>query len=251
MDFFHLTPTQWILAGFAAISVGISKSGFGGVGILTVALMAALMSGHERESTGVVLPLLITGDLLATRAFRGHVRWPVLIRLLPPAMIGVCIGFFWMRGLSNTGFKPMIGWIVLALAALQFFRQIQPGIFQTIPHRRDFAWAVGITAGITTMLANAAGPIMALYFLAVQLPKLEFVATAAWYFLIVNLFKVPFSANLGFIRPESLLFNAALIPLVALGIASGRFFLHRLDQKLFEQLLLGLIGLTALHLIFF
>ena len=107
----------------------------------------------------------------------------------------------------------------------------------------------GIGAGITTMLANAAGPIMTLYFLAVALPKLEFVATAAWFFLIVNLCKVPLSTNLGLIHPGSLLFNAALTPFVALGILTGRFFMHRINQKAFEYLLLILSALTALHLI--
>ena len=99
------------------------------------------------------------------------------------------------------------------------------------------------------MLANAAGPIMTLYFLAVQLPKLEFVATAAWFFLIINCSKVPLSANLGLITPGTLAFNAALAPFVALGIVAGRFLLHRLDQKRFEMLLLVLTALTALHLI--
>ncbi len=251
MDFFHLTLEQWLLAILAALFVGISKAGFGGFGMLTVALMATLMKGHELESTGIVLPMLICGDLLAVRAFRGHVRWPILLGLLPPAVAGVLAGFFWMSGLSNVGFKPVIGWIVLALVGLQLFRQFRPVLFQHVPHTRTFAWLAGTSAGFTTMVANAAGPIMTLYLLAVQLPKLAFVGTGAWYFLIVNLIKVPFSASLGFITPNSLLFNAALIPAVAAGLFTGRYFLHRIDQTFFERLLLALTALTALHLIIF
>lgn len=251
MDFFNLTFGQWFMAVLAAFCVGLSKSGFGGVGMFTVALMASVMRGHELQSTGVVLPLLICGDLFAVRAFRRHARWPLLIRILPPALVGVCLGFFWIRQMSNASFRPLIGGIVLFLTALQLWRQARPGLFQSVPHSRWFAWAVGIGAGVTTMLANAAGPIMTLYFLAVALPKMEFVATAAWYFLIVNVFKIPFSANLGFIRPDSLCFNLLLVPAVALGIAGGRFLIHRIDQTVFERLLLALTALAAVHLILF
>jgi len=250
MDFSHLTSQQWLLAVLAALLVGLAKSGFSGVGMLILVLMANVMRGHERESTGVVLPLLICGDLFAAHAFHRHVRWPTLWRMLPPAAVGVCIGFFWMRTLSNTGFKPLIGVIVLTLSALHILRENLPGKFQNIPHSPWFVWTLGITAGITTMLANAAGPIVTLFFLAVALPKLEFVATGSLFFLAVNLFKMPFSMNLGFITPPSLVFNAALIPFVALGLFGGKFLIHRIKQSLFEQILLVLTVLTALHLIF-
>jgi len=250
MDLFHLAPLQWFLAVLAAFSIGLSKSGFGGVGLLSVALMAAVMHGHERESTGVVLPLLVCGDLFAVRAFRRHVRWSQVFRMLPPALIGIVLGYVWIQNLSNAGFKPVVGWIVIGLVALQIWRQVRTDSFQHIPHTRWFAWSAGMGSGVTTMLANAAGPIMTLYFLAIELPKLEFVATAAWFFLIVNLCKVPLSANLGLIYPGSLLFNVVLTPFVALGILSGRSLVHRIDQRTFETLLLVLSTLTALHLIF-
>ena len=250
MDFSHLSCQQWLLAGLAALLVGLAKSGFGGVGLLVLLLMTSVMRGHERESTGVVLPLLLCGDLLATHVFRRHVQWPMLFRMLPPAGVGVLLGFFWMRTLSNTGFKPLIGLIVLGLVALHFLRERMPERFQAVPHSPWFVWTLGIAAGITTMLANAAGPIVTLFFLAVALPKLEFVATGALFFLAVNLFKIPFSLNLGFITPASLSFNAALIPGVALGILGGKFLLHRINQSRFEKIMLLLTALTALHLIF-
>ena len=109
MDFFHLTAQQWLLAILAALSVGLGKSGFGGVGMLSVALMAAVMRGHERESTGVVLPLLVCGDLFAVRAFRQHVRWPLVFRMLPPALLGIGLGYLWIKNLSDADFKPVVG----------------------------------------------------------------------------------------------------------------------------------------------
>jgi hypothetical protein len=125
----------------------------------------------------------------------------------------------------------------------------RPEWFLHVPHARWFVWSIGLLAGVTTMLANAAGPIMALYFLAASLPKLEFVGTSAWYFLIVNAFKVPFSARLGLIRPDTLLLNAALAPLIALGILAGRWLVHRVPQRLFDVLLLAFAAIAALRLI--
>lgn len=250
MDFAHFTSQQWLLAVLAALLVGVAKSGFTGVGMLILVIMAHVMRGYERESTGVVLPLLVCGDLLAAHAFHRHVRWRMLFRMLPPAAVGIVIGYFWLGRLSNTGFKPLIGVLILLLCALHLARQRFPDRFQEVPHSTWFVWLLGIAAGVTTMLANVAGPIMTLFFLAVALPKLELVATGALFFLAVNLFKIPFSMNLGFITAPSLVFNATLLPFVALGLFGGKWLIHRIDQRLFEQVLLGLTTLTALNLIF-
>ena len=251
MDISHFTLQQWLLATLAALMVGLAKSGFSGVGMLILVLMALVMPGHEMESTGVVLPLLVCGDVFASRAFYRHVQWPMLFRMLPPAMIGVVIGFFWMKHMSNTGFKPLIGCIVLGLTILHVIRQNLPGRLQNVPHSLWFIWSMGIAAGITTMIANAAGPIVTLFVLAVALPKLEFVGTGDLFFLTINLFKIPFSAKLNFITLSSLGINLALVPFVFLGILGGRFLLHRMNQHLFEKVLLALTALTALHLIFY
>ncbi|HWL51590.1 MAG TPA: sulfite exporter TauE/SafE family protein [Chthoniobacteraceae bacterium] len=249
--FSHWGVGQWALAAFAAYLIGLSKSGWGGLGMLTVVIMASLMKGQERESTGVVLPLLIAGDLMAVRAYRGQANWPQVLRILPPAALGVVLGYFILRGMSSDLLKPVIGWIVLALTLLQWLRQRCPQRFAGVPESRGFAWAMGTGAGVTTMLANAAGPMMGLYFLAIGLPKLQLVGTAAWYFLTVNLFKVPFSAQLGLIGGGSLLFNLCLLPAVAAGILSGRAILRRVNQTFFERFLLLTAALAALHLILF
>jgi len=250
LDFSHFTTQQWVLAGAAALFAGLAKSGFNGVGMLVMILMAYAMQGHEKESTGVVLPLLLCGDFFATRAFYRDVRWKMLFRMLPPAAVGICLGYLWMGRLDNATFKPLIGGIVLTLTGLHLLRQARPGAFDTVPNSPWFVWSMGITAGITTMLANAAGPIVTLFFLAVGLPKMAFVATGALFFLIVNLLKTPFSVHLQFITLPSLAFNAALVPLVALGLFGGRQLLHRIDQRVFEKFLLVLTTLSALHLIF-
>ena len=243
----HLTPLDWLLAVGGAVGIGVAKSGFSGVSMLHVLIFASLFGA--RDSTGVVLPMLIVGDVLAVRTFRQHARWDYIRRLLPPAALGVVAGALLVRWLGEAQYRPLIGAIILALTALQLLRLWRPALFERVPHTHWFAWTMGLLVGVTTMLANAAGPIAALYLLAVALPKLEFAGTSAWLFLIINCFKVPFSAALGLIHADTLLLNAALIPAIAAGLFAGRWLVHRIPQRLFDALLLGFAALAALRLV--
>jgi uncharacterized protein len=245
----HLTLTQWLLAATAAACLGIGKAGLVGLSLVHVVVFAFLFDA--RNSTGVVLPMLLAGDVCAVSAYHQHARWNYIRRMLPPACVGVTIGALLMRRISNDAFRPVIGWIILTLTLLQVIRMQRPGWFESVPHSRMFAWGIGLLAGITTMLANAAGPVFAIYCLALSLPKLEMVGTNAWFFFIINAFKVPFSAGLGLIRRETLLLNAALIPIVVAGVLGGRWLVYRLPQRVFDLLLLCFAAIAALRLIGF
>jgi uncharacterized protein len=254
-----LSLLEWLLAMVAAFGIGLSKSGLAGVSLMHVVIFAFLFGA--RDSTGVVLPMLIVGDLCAVAAYRDHVRWDYVARMLPPALLGVLIGWGVMFALGDPGkatspqgthfdiYKPVIGGIILSLTAIQLARLWKPAWFEKIPHALWFAWSLGLLAGVTTMLANAAGPIMALYFLAVALPKQEFVGTSAWFFLIVNALKIPFSVQLGLIHGSTLLLNALLVPMIFLGLLAGRSLVRHIPQKVFDTLLLIFTTLAGLKLL--
>ena len=244
----HLSIFQWLLAGAAALGVGLSKSGLAGIGLFHVIVFAFLFGA--RESTGYVLPLLVAGDICAVVALHQHVRWEYVRRMLPPACLGVILAALSMGWISDAAFKPVIGWIVLALALMQAARLRWSNWMGAVPHTRSAVWVIGLIAGGATMLANAAGPVVALYCLAVGLPKFEVVGTLAWFFLIVNIFKLPFSAGLGLIRTETLLVAVVLLPIVVTGVFSGRWIVHRLPQRVFDVLMLGFAVLAAMRLIF-
>jgi uncharacterized membrane protein YfcA len=243
----ELSTAQWLLSILGAFGIGVAKSGFAGVSLLHVLVFAMLFGA--RDSTGVVLPMLIVGDVCAVTAFHQHARWDFIRKMLPPACLGVIAGWLLMHRLNEAAFKPLIGWIILGLAALQIARTQRPNWFSQVPHTPWFAWTMGMMAGVTTMLANAAGPVMALYFLAIALPKLEFVGTSAWFFLSINLFKVPFSAGLGLIHQQTLLFNAVLIPAIVLGLLIGRWLVTRIPQVIFDALVLGFVCIAAVKMI--
>ena len=242
-----LSTAQWLLAVAGALGLGISKAGFPGMSLVHVVAFAFIFGA--RTSTGIILPMLIAADVVAVRAFRQHAQWVFIRRMLPPTIGGVLLGGALLGRLDEALFEPVIGAIVLVLIGLQVARMARPGLFADVPHSRAFVWTMGLLAGVTTMLANAAGPIFVLYALAVGLPKYELVGTGALFFFLVNLSKVPLSAALGLIGPQTLSLNLVLLPVVFSGIAIGRWLTHRVPQRLFDGLLLAFAAVAALRLV--
>lgn len=242
-----LSPGDWTLAALAAAGIGIAKSGFSGFSLIQITIFASVFG--SKESLGLLLPLLIVGDVSAVTAFRRHARWEYVRRLLPPAIVGIVAGWILLDYLDELAVKRMIGGIVLSLALLQAVRMWKPSWFDHLPHSRWFAITLGLVAGMTTMLANAAGPIVAIYLVAVGLPKYEFVGTSAWFFLIVNVIKLPFSTTLGLIRPDTLMINLVLAPAVVIGLLAGKKLVQYVPQKLFDMLLLTFAAVAGLRMV--
>ena len=229
---------EWFVAGFCAFVLGISKCGLAGMGSLAVPLMAMIMPA--KASTGVLLPLIIMADVCGACCFHRHVNWRLLLKLFPSAIVGIVIGFFLMREpwMNDQVIRKTIGVIVAFMAMLSIIMKKRP-LKIGEKEGKDvrtlvFATIFGIFAGITTMLANAAGPIMLIYLLLMKLPKTEYIGTAAWYFAILNWLKVPFMVHLGLINPNSLLFNAKLIPFVLMGACLGYWSVKKLTEQTFR-----------------
>jgi len=244
---FNLTFYQWLVVALSAVMIGLSKTGLPGIGILAIPLMAWVLPA--RASTGVVLPMLIFADFFAVGYYRRFAVWSKLVRLLPWAAVGVFLGYLALGRVNDQQLKPIIGGIVLVMLALNF-RSNYGKEDRPVPDWWWFAALFGLLAGVTTMMANAAGPVMAIYLLAMRLPKNEFIGTGAWYFLLVNCFKVPFSAHLGLINSQSFHFNLVLFPLVALGALGGIKLLKRIPEKTFNYAVQGLAALAAVGLLF-
>ncbi len=241
----ELTNVQWISVILAAGLIGFSKTGIPGAGILVVPLLAAVMPA--RQSTGFLLPILCLADILAILYWRKHVEWKQLGRLLPSAVVGIAAGFFAMGKITDRQLMPLIGILILALLVLTIWRNRRTAP-DSIPTSRSFAAGMGILAGITTMMANAAGPITNIYLLAMKLDKKQFIGTAAWFFWAVNLIKIPFSLKLQLITPNSLLTNLALLPAILTGGLAGICLMHRIPQNLFNAAITGLAVFAAAYL---
>jgi uncharacterized membrane protein YfcA len=243
---------QWVVAVVAAVLVGVGKTGVSGLGMLPVAIYAQLVPA--KQASGLLLPLLIVGDVVAVLSYRHHARWSHLLRLMPWTAAGVLVGYFAMGRIDDRQARVMTGCIILVLAALHVFRKWQKGgkpagVEEETTHPALMP-VTGILAGFTTLIANAAGPLMAMYLLAMRLPKMEFVGTAAIFFLVLNTFKVPFMMDLGLINLGSLTTNLWLMPAVVAGALLGRKLLARLNQRWFENLALGLAAAAGVKLLF-
>ncbi len=213
------------------------------------------MALPAKQATGLVLPLLIVGDIYAVASYHRHTVWRHLWRLFPWTALGVGLGTLALGRLDDAAVRRLIGGIILAMFALHLWRRWQArrgrgdeALAAAVP--AGVGAAVGVLAGFTTQVANAAGPVMILYLFAMGLPKLEFIGTGAVFFLCLNLFKVPFMAGLGMITPASLAANALLAPAVLAGAFAGRWLVQRINQRWFEIIVLGLTLAAGLKLLF-
>ncbi|MDR1512913.1 MAG: sulfite exporter TauE/SafE family protein, partial [Propionibacteriaceae bacterium] len=230
----------WAVAVAAALVAGLAKTAIGNLALLTAVVFAQLLP--TKDSTGVVLLLFLTGDLVAVWVYRRSVDWRLIGRLIVPVAVGIGLGAFFLEAVSDTVLKKTIGAITLVLLVLGFWPD------KLSARRRPVAHAYGGLSGFTTMVANMGGPAMSLYLLAARFDKLKFLGTTAWFFFAVNSVKVPVSIRLGIVRWEMLPLAFALAPAVLIGTWMGRIVVQRLDQKTFERLVLAFVAVSAVYL---
>jgi hypothetical protein len=249
-------PIFWSFVAVAVVIQGISKSGFGGgAGILSVPLMMLVMPAPLVAAT--LLPLLILCDMNAIYHHRSNCDWRVLRQVYLPSIAGIVIGaaIWWHIGEEGVGayegyIKQFVGVIAILFslyilakeAALQWIERYKPG--------PAAGWGFGVTAGVTSTIAHAAGPIVSLFVFAQGLGKTLFVGTVAWTFTLINLTKLPFYIGVGLIRKDVLLFGLVLVPLIPVGSWLGHWMHHRVPERPFNRIILVLTLLAAIQLLF-
>ncbi|MFF4354065.1 sulfite exporter TauE/SafE family protein [Streptomyces sp. NPDC001530] len=241
MTLWHISIWEFAALAAAALLVGFSKTAVSGANTVSLAIFAAVLPA--RASTGVLLPILIVGDVLAVLTYRRHAHWPTLWRLFPAVAGGVVFGTLFLMWADDGDVRTSIGAILLLMAAVTMWRRRaaqdeEPDSVVTRTGRIK-ARSYGVLGGFTTMVANAGGPVMSMYLLSAGFRKLGFLGTSAFFFLIVNASKVPFSVGLGLIDGHSLLLDAALALFVVPGAFIGKWAVNRINQLLFERLVIA------------
>lgn len=246
---FDFSLLDWVIVIICALFVGFSKSGLPNLVILVVTLIMFVFPA--RESVGILLPMLLIGDLFAVTYYRRNVVWKYLTNLIPWVLMGILAGFFVLQYVNDEQLKPIIGVIVLIMIALNVVRERLGSKFnEMLPTSLTFTILMGVLGGFTTMVGNAAGAIMTIYLLVKGLPKKEFVGTGAWFFLSVNIIKFPFYMYLGLITTESLTFNLTMAPVIILGAIIGVKVLPLIPQHVFTILILVLATIGGINLLF-
>ena len=258
----------------ASVLVGLAKTSVGGLGLLAVAVFAAVLP--SRSSTGVLLPLLLVGDVMAVRSYRAHADWKALWRLMPAVGVGIGLGTVFLARVDDVVMRHTLGWVLLGLIAMQLGLQRRrsrgprpapattaaaaittstadtdhaPGENPQPGTHRAAYWGYGSLSGFTTMVANSGGPAMSLYLLSARYSMLGYLGTYSWFFFLVNAFKVPFSVGLHLIDLRSLWLDLLLMPAVVLGGLLGRRLIGHVNQRLFDRLVIVTTVLGALNLL--
>ena len=240
---------QYLLIATGAFAVGLGKGGLPGVGNVTVVLMALALPA--RASVGVLLPILISADIVAVIVYRRHANWSYIVKLAPWTIAGVLVGYFVFSFVDDQTVRILIGSILLSMTAIHFLRKWlrDSSKEDRLPHHPAFAGATGIIGGFATMIANAAGPVAALYFIASGLPKYAYIGTSAWFFFLVNLFKVPFMMDLGIIHFDSLGLSASFMLYSVMGALIAPYVVKFINQRVFEILIWVFVVIGGLKLI--
>lgn len=241
-----LNMIQWLLAGLCGFMVGLSKAGVMGTQMLNVPIMAGIFGG--KPSVGLVLPMLITADIFAVTYYKRYAQWKYILKLLPWAFAGIIVGVIFGNAISDTQFKRAIGLMVILFLALMIWQDTRKKDV-SVPDYWWFSAIMGLAGGFSTMVGNAAGPVMAMYLLSMRLPKNSYIGTSAWFYFIVNLFKVPF--HIFFwktIHLQSLSFDLIMIPPIVLGALLGIRIVKFIPEKSYRIFIIVVTFVAALFL---
>ena len=243
----EISTTSWILSFLAAFVIGMSKAGIKGIAIINVTFMA--IAFEAKQSTGIVLPLLVVADVFAVIYYNRHTQWSYVAKFLPWMILGIILGSYVGMDLPEKTFKIGMAIIIfLVLAIIVWWDQKN---MKNVPTHWAFASGVGTLAGFTTMVGNLAGPISNIYFLAMRLPKNQFIGTAAWLFLIINVFKLPFHFFIwNTISTDTLLLDLKLIPGIIVGFVLGIKLVKMINEAFFRKMILVLTALGAIIILF-
>jgi len=238
---YHFSPTEWVLILFAAFIIGLTKGGVKGVDMLSVTVMAIVFG--SKSSTGIVLPLLCFADIAAVAYYNRHAQWKYFWKITPWMAIGVLMGVYFGKEMNEVIFKKVMAVIILITIGIVLYMEYRKS--KEIPQHPLFAASTGLAAGFTTMIGNLAGAFSNLYFLAMRLTKNDFIGTAAWIFLFMNLFKLPFQVfywkN---ITAASFKLDLVLIPALAIGFIAGAKLVKKIEDEQYRKIviILTLIG---------
>ncbi|MEC7849232.1 MAG: sulfite exporter TauE/SafE family protein, partial [Candidatus Neomarinimicrobiota bacterium] len=211
-----------------------------GLGMIVVPVMANIFGA--KSSTGILLLLLIMADFFGVRYYHMHADMRQLVKLIPSTIIGIVTGVFVGDQISDEYFQLLLV-IVIISGVLMTVIKVE------IKERKIFSIIVGFLGGFVTMIGNAAGPIMSIYFLSMGFNKNKFIGTAAWFFLFVNLFKVPFHIFIwNTIDLEIFLFDLSLFPLILIGAIIGVWIVKKIPEKPYKIFVIVSVVLSTFNL---
>ena len=236
-------PWQIAAVIVSGLFIGMGKTGLNGMNSVMVPLLA--LTFGAKESTGIVLPMLAFADIMAVIWYRRSAEWKYVVRLLPWALGGLALAIFVEQFIPARGFKYMMGFCIFSGLGVMLWNESR-GKDANVPQGWWFSAMFGLLGGFTTMIGNAAGPIMSVFLLSMRLPKENFLGTAAWYYMILNYTKIPLQIFFWHnITPEGLKFNVCMIPVIILGAVLGVVLVKLVSEKIYRRMVFGMTIISA------
>lgn len=236
-----------ILIFSGAFIIGLAKAGLKGIDMLNVTIMALVFGG--KGSTGIVLPLLCAADVAAVLYYNRHAQWNHFWKLIPWMAAGILIGVAAGKDMNENVFRKIMAGIIVLTVIIMLVMEFKR--IAEVPHNKLFVASTGLVSGFTTMLGNLAGAFSNIYFLAMRMTKNDFIGTAAWIFLVINLFKLPFQVfywkN---ITQDTLLIDLYLLPALFLGFWSGLKIVNRIKDDSYRKVVIVLTLIGAVFIFF-
>lgn len=244
---YSLSYPHLALIFLVAFLIGMAKTGVHGTALFAVPILAVVFGG--KTSVGLMLPLMIFADFFAVKYYHRDANWNYLFKLFPSAAIGIFVGTWLGDEIDDQVFvRVMSGIVFTSLILMIWMKRLNK---DKIPDYLWFAVVMGFLGGVATMIGNLAGPLMALYLLSMGLPKNEYIGTAAWFFLVVNLFKVPFHVlSWHTITVDSFLLSLSGLPFIAIGAWSGLWVVKRIQEKHYRWLVICMTAIASVSMLF-
>lgn len=243
-----LSGGQWAIVVMAALFVGMAKTGIYGLGVLVPPILAGVFGG--RDSAGLLLPMLSMADIFAVVYYNRHASWKHLWKLFPFAVPGILIAIWVGEVIDDNTFKLIMAILILGGIPVMVWRERMKEA-APLPGNWWTGGFFGMAGGFSTMIGNTAGPIMNLYLLAMQLPKNIMIGTGAWFFLVINLFKIPFHIFIWeTVTVQSFSINLLMWPVILIGGFLGISLVRIIPEKPFRWLIIIMTALASLRLIF-
>ncbi len=229
-----------------ALLLGMAKTGVHGAGMLSVPLLAIAFGG--KASSGIMLPMLLIADILGVWYYHRHASFKHLRILFPWAALGVIAGSWTGSYIPEEIFKDTMAFIILTSLVVMVWLEL--GGKDKIPDTIYFGAIAGFLGGFTSMIGNLAGTVMVVYFLSMRLPKNNFIGTVAWFFLVVNWFKVPFHVWVWHtINTDSWLMALSLTPAIVLGAYAGILLVKKMTDQFYRWFIVGMTAVAAVVMV--
>lgn len=239
--------TQWVCIAIAGLCLGFSKAGIPTVGTASIPFLIVFF--NPKDFTGITLPLLFLGDALAVSYYYKDVPLKILRQLIPVIAIGLYCGYLMLKHLpGDLWILKFIGYILLVLLALRCL-SCNAKINELMGKNISGGILIFISA-LTTTVAHAGGPFMAIYFQTKNLNKRAFLGLYATTFLLINAVKLPIYIGQSMVRSETLLYSLWGVPFIFIGSRVGKTLVNYVSQKTFDITIVTLIFVAAIRLIF-